>query len=40
MYVVKGSTAIHMKLDHTLIVPSDGDLERAITAQAAKITGL
>jgi hypothetical protein len=34
MYVVKGFTAIHMKLDHMLIVATDGYLERGITAQA------
>jgi hypothetical protein len=34
MYVVRGFTAIHMKLDHILIVASDGYLERGITVQA------
>jgi len=34
MHVVKGFTAIHMKLDHMLIVATDGYLERGITAQA------
>ena len=44
MYVVKGFTAIHMKLDHILVVASDGYLERGIVAQseaeAAKVKGL
>jgi hypothetical protein len=34
MYVVKGYTAIHMKLDHILIVATDGYLERGIAAKA------
>src|ERR1700730_4187208 len=44
MYEVKGFTAIHMKLDHILMVASDGYLERGIIAQAeaeaAKVKGL
>jgi hypothetical protein len=34
MYVVKGFTAIHMKLDHILIVATDGYLERGAAAKA------
>jgi hypothetical protein len=34
MYVVKGFTAIHMKLDHILIVATDGYLERGVAAKA------
>jgi hypothetical protein len=36
MFVVKGFTAIHMKLDHILIVATDGYLERAVAAKAAE----
>lgn len=39
MFVVKGFTAIHMKLDHILIVATDGYLERAVAAKAAAETG-
>jgi hypothetical protein len=43
MYVVKGFTAIHMKLDHILIVATDGYLERGAAAkaeaEAAKLKG-
>jgi hypothetical protein len=35
MFVVKGFTGIHMKLDHILIVATDGYLERG-TAPAAE----
>ena len=35
MFVVRGFTAIHMKLDHILIVATDGYLERGIAAKAA-----
>ena len=35
MLVVKGYTAIHMKLDHILIVATDGYLERGLAAKAA-----
>ena len=34
MFVVKGFTAIHMKLDHILIVATDGYLERGTAAKA------
>lgn len=34
MFVVKGFTAIHMKLDHILIVATDGYLERGAAAKA------
>jgi soluble cytochrome b562 len=34
MYVVKGFTAIYMKLDHILIVATDGYLERGAAAKA------
>ena len=34
MYVVKGFTAIHMKVDHILIVATDGYLERGVAAKA------
>jgi hypothetical protein len=34
MYVVKGFTAIHMKLDHILIVATNGYLERGAAAKA------
>jgi hypothetical protein len=34
MYVVKGFTAIHMKVDHILIVATDGYLERGLAAKA------
>jgi hypothetical protein len=34
MYVAKGFTAIHMKLDHILIVATDGYLERGAAAKA------
>jgi hypothetical protein len=34
MYVVKGFTAIHMKLDHILIVATDSYLERGAAAKA------
>ena len=41
MFVVKGFTAIHMKLDHILIVATDGYLERGtaakVEAEAAKL---
>ena len=39
MFVVTGFTAIHMKLDHILIVATDGYLERgsAAKAEAAKL---
>jgi hypothetical protein len=44
MYVIKGHTAIHMKLDHILIVATDGYLERGVAAkaqaEAAKLKGL
>ena len=33
MFVVKGFTAIHMKLDHILIVATDGYLERGAAAK-------
>jgi len=39
MFVVKGFTAIHMKLDHILIVATDGYLERGIAAKAAAEAG-
>ena len=43
MYVVKGFTAIHMKLDHILILATDGYLERGAAAKAeaaaAKLKG-
>src|SRR5260370_7951785 len=35
MFVVKGFTAIHMKLDHILIVATDGYPERGLAAKAA-----
>jgi hypothetical protein len=34
MYVVKGFTAIHLKLDHILILSTDGYLERGAAAKA------
>jgi hypothetical protein len=34
MYVVKGFTAIHMKVDHILMVATDGYLERGAAAKA------
>jgi hypothetical protein len=34
MYVVKGFTVIHMKLDHILIMATDGYLERGAAAKA------
>jgi hypothetical protein len=34
MYVVKGFTAIHVKVDHILIVATDGYLERGAAAKA------
>jgi hypothetical protein len=34
MFVVQGFTAIHMKLDHILIVATDGYLERGAAAKA------
>jgi hypothetical protein len=34
MLVVKGFTAIHMKVDHILIVATDGYLERGVAAKA------
>jgi hypothetical protein len=34
MFVVKGFTAIHMKLDHILIVATDGYLERGAATKA------
>jgi len=34
MFVVKGFTAFHMKLDHILVVATDGYLERAAAAKA------
>jgi len=34
MFVVQGFTAIHMKLDHILIVATDGYLERGTAAKA------
>jgi len=41
MFVVKGFTAIHLKLDHILIVATDGYMERgtasAAEAEAAKL---
>jgi hypothetical protein len=41
MYVVKGFTAIHMKVDHILIVATDGHIERGVAAkmkaEAAKL---
>jgi hypothetical protein len=40
MLVVKGFTAIHMKLDHILIVATDGYLERGVAAKAAAETGI
>ena len=44
MYVGKGFTAIHMKLDHILVVATDGYLERGVAAkaqaEAAKLKGL
>ena len=44
MYVTKGFTAIHMKLDHILIVATDGYVERGIAAkaepEAEKLKGL
>jgi hypothetical protein len=39
MFVVKGFTAIHMKLDHILIVATDGYLERGVAAKAAAEIG-
>jgi soluble cytochrome b562 len=39
MFVVKGFTAIHMKLDHILIVATDGYLERGLAAKAAAEAG-
>jgi hypothetical protein len=34
MFVVQGFTAIDMKLDHILIVATDGYLERGVAAKA------
>ena len=34
MFVVKGFTAVHMKLDHIMIVATDGYLERGAAAKA------
>jgi hypothetical protein len=39
MFVVKGFTAIHMKLDHILMLATDGYLERGIAAKAAAEVG-
>jgi hypothetical protein len=39
MFVVKGFTAIHMKLDHILIVATDGYLERGVAAKATAEIG-
>jgi hypothetical protein len=39
MFVVKGFTAIHMKLDHILIVATDGYLERGVASKAAAEIG-
>jgi hypothetical protein len=39
MFVVKGFTAIHMKMDHILIVATDGYLERGVAAKAAAEIG-
>jgi hypothetical protein len=39
MFMVKGFTAIHMKLDHILIVSTDGYLERGVAAKAAAEAG-
>ena len=36
MYVTKGFTAIHLKLDHILIVATDGYLERGAAAKAER----
>jgi hypothetical protein len=40
MFVVKGLTAIHMKLDHILIVATDGYLERGLAAKAEAEAGV
>ena len=40
MFVVKGFTAIHMKLDHILIVATDGYLERGLAAKAEAEAGI
>jgi hypothetical protein len=39
MFVVQGFTAIHMKLDHILIVATDGYLERGVADKAAAEIG-
>jgi len=39
MFVVNGFTAIHMKLDHILIVASDAYMERGLAAKVAAETG-
>jgi hypothetical protein len=36
MVVVKGFTAINMKLDHILIVATDGYLERGLASKASR----
>jgi hypothetical protein len=38
MFVVKGFTAIHMKLDHILIVANDAYMERGLAAKVAAET--
>jgi hypothetical protein len=39
MFVVNGFTAIHMKLDHILIVATDAYMERGLAAKVAAETG-
>jgi hypothetical protein len=39
MFVVKGFTAMHMKLDHVLIVATDAYMERGLAAKVAAETG-
>jgi len=38
MYTTKGFTGVHLKLDHILMVATDGYLERGISAQAHQET--
>lgn len=38
MYTTKGFTGVHLKLDHILMVTTDGYLERGISAQAHQET--
>ncbi len=40
MFAVKGFTAIHMKLDHILLVATDGYLERGVAAKAVEEAGI